>query len=320
MAQPTNTYDSYDAATNFEDLVDEIYMLDDSETPVMNMMERVDAIATLHEWPEDSLPASSDQESSPNAVIEGDDVTADATTAETRLNNRTQLMDRAPRTTSTQEAVGKAGKKSQLAREMMKLTKALKKDIERAMLANNAAVAGNSTTAREMAGIPTYFSSTGNINSASDTTEPTGDGTDAWTFGTARAFQESQLKDGVKQAWDDGGNPDVLIVGSFNRQRASTFNGFNNVTQPAENKRTTATVKIYEHDFGELMMIADRQARTSLAYGFDMDYLGMAVLQDFHTFDLQKSGHSDAKVIAWEGTVEVRNRDAHFLITELTTS
>ncbi len=317
MAQPTNTFDTYDATVNFEDLVDEIYMLDDSDTPVMNMIERVSATATLHEWPEDSLDAAADQESSPNATIEGDDVTADATTAETRLNNRTQLMDKAPRTTSTQEAVGKAGKQSQLNREIMKKTKALKKDIEKAILANNAAVAGNSTTAREMAGIPTYFASTGNINDAGDSTPPTGDGSDAWTFGTSRAFTETILKDAIKQAWDDGGDPDILIVDSSQKQTASTFTASNQVNQEATSKKTTATIKIYEHDFGELMIIADRQARSGLAYVLDSEYLGLAVLQDFHTKDLAENGHSTAKLIAWEGTVEVRNRNAHALITDL---
>jgi hypothetical protein len=318
MAQPTNTYDSYDAATNKEDLVDAIYMLDDSETPVLNKLDRVSAIATLHEWPEDSLAGAADQESSPNAVIEGDDVTADATTAETRLTNRSQLMDKAPRTTSTQEAVGKAGKDSQMAREMMKVSKELKKDIEKALLANNAAVAGNSSTAREMAGFPTFMA--GNINKASDATAPAGDGTDAWTFGTARALNEAQLKDAIKQAWDDGGSPNMIIANSFNRQQMSKFSGGNTVTQDAEGRRLTATVRIYESDFGELVIQADRQARTSLVYVLDMEHLGLGVVQDFHTFDLQKSGHSDAKVLAWEGTLEVRNRDAHAIITDLTTS
>lgn len=317
MAQPSNTADTYDATVNFEDLVDEIYMLDDSDTPLMNMLERVSATATLHEWPEDSLGASADQESSPNAVIEGDDVTADAYVAEVRLNNRTQLMDKSPRTTSTQESVGKAGKKSQLNRELMKSTKVLKKDIERAILANNAAVAGNSTTAREMAGIPTFFSSAGNINADGGSTAPTGDGTDAWTFGSTRAFTETILKDAVKQAWDDGGDPDVLIVDSSQKQVASSFTASNQVNQEAVSKKTTATIKIYEHDFGELMIIADRQARAGVAYVLDTEYLGLAILQDFNQKDLANNGHSVAKLLAWEGTLEVRNRNAHALITDL---
>lgn len=319
MAQPTNTFSSYDQVGIREDLVDAIYMLDTAETPVLSMLERVSATSTKHEWQEDSLAAAANQESSPNAVIEGDDVTADSVSATTRLFNYTQLMDKAPRVTSTGRAVDTAGRADEMDYQKYKKSKELKKDIETAIMANNAYVAGNDTTAREMAGIPNYV--VNNIDKASDATAATGDGTDAWTFGTARALTEAQLKSVVRQAWDDGGQPSVIIANSFNRQQISTkFDGGSTHVVKSEDKKSVATIKIYESDFGELTIMADRHAKTNVCYVLDPDYLALAVLQDFTFEPLSKTGHSDIELLSWEGTLEVRNRLAQGLITDLTTS
>lgn len=49
MAQPTETFDSYDAVGVREDLQDKIYMVSPEKTPVMSAGRRFKASAKFHE-------------------------------------------------------------------------------------------------------------------------------------------------------------------------------------------------------------------------------------------------------------------------------
>ena len=71
MAQPTNTFDTYDGANSIrEDLADVIYNISPSETPFMSNAAKGTATNTLYEWQTDSLA-----DAAANAQIEGDDYT-----------------------------------------------------------------------------------------------------------------------------------------------------------------------------------------------------------------------------------------------------
>ena len=50
MTQPTNTFDSYDAIGNREDLQDKIYLVSPEATPVLSAGRRFKANAKFHEW------------------------------------------------------------------------------------------------------------------------------------------------------------------------------------------------------------------------------------------------------------------------------
>ena len=80
MAQPTNTFDTYDSIGEREDLSDVIYNIAPTDTPFLSSAAKTKATAVLHEWQTDTLTAAS----SSNAVIEGDEATLDAITATTR--------------------------------------------------------------------------------------------------------------------------------------------------------------------------------------------------------------------------------------------
>ena len=50
MALPSNTFASYEAIGNREDLSDMIYRIDPTDTPFLNGIEREKAAAVFHEW------------------------------------------------------------------------------------------------------------------------------------------------------------------------------------------------------------------------------------------------------------------------------
>ena len=144
MAQPADTFSSYDAVGNREDLSDTIWMISPTETPFMSGIDKVPADATFHEWQTDALAAADTS----NAVIEGDDATTDAATATTRFGNYTQISDKVPRVTGTQRTVDSAGLGDEFAYQIFKKGQELKRDVESILLDNNARVAGNDTAAR----------------------------------------------------------------------------------------------------------------------------------------------------------------------------
>lgn len=314
MTQPADTFSSYDAIGNREDLANIIYDISPTDTPFMNGIAKNTATATLHEWQTDSLATAS----ATNAVIEGDDATTDASTATTRLGNYTQISDKVPRVTGTQRAVDSAGRADEFAYQIMKRGKELKRDVESSLLANNARVAGNDSTARECAGIESWLAT--NTSFGTGGADPTGDGTDARTDGTQRAFTEAQLKEVLRECWDSGGNPDMIMVGAFNKQQLSSFSG--NATRMIESgeKKLVNAIDVYVGDYGDLAVVPNRFMRARSALVLEMDMWAMSVLRDFQEFDLAKTGDTDRKQLLIEYTLESRNEAASGIIADLTTS
>lgn len=315
MAQPTNTHSSYDAIGNREDLSDIIYDASPTETPFLSAIGKGKATATKHEWLTRSLAAAS----STNFVIEGDDATTDAANANVRVFNYTAISDKVARVSGTQEAVTKAGMRSNMAREMEDKMKELKRDVEKILLENNAYVAGNDTLARECAGAQAYIKT--NSNKASDAVAATGDGSDAHTDGTARTLQESFVETVLASAWSNGGNPTMGILNSFQKRKFATFSGSSTKTANGDTRKVVNSVDIYIDPLGnEVRLVPCRQAPTDVVYFFDPDYVKFATLRNFSTVDLAKTGDSERKQILVEYTLEMSNEKAHAAIYDLSAS
>ena len=318
MAQITNTYSQYDAVGEREDLSDIIYSISPTDTPFMSNVGKNKATAVYHEWQTDALAAAA----SDNHQVEGDEVAFNAMTATTRVGNRTQISRKAVIVSGTLESVSKAGRNNEMAYQISKASKELKRDMETTLLLNQAPVTGNDTTARKLAGIETWIATNTNKASAGSPTpaDPTGDGTDVRVVGTQRAFTEAQLKDVVKKCWDSGGDPSMIMLGSFNKQKLSGFTGGSTRFDPAENKRLVASVDIYESDFGALTAVPNRFQQARSAYVLQPDMFAVSFLRDFQLADLAQSGDAQKKFLLAEYTLESRNQAASGGIFDLTTS
>jgi len=314
MTQPADTFSSYDAIGNREDLSDQIWNIAPTATPFMSRIARTTATATNHEWQTDTLTAAS----ATNAVIEGDDATTDASTPTVRLGNNTQISDKVPRVTGTQRSNDSAGRGDEMDYQVALRGKELKRDVESSLLANNAKVAGNDTTARELAGVESWI--TTNTDFGAGGADPTGDGTDARTDGTQRAFLESQLKTVLAAAADAGGDPDFISVGSFNKQAISAFTGNATREISATEQALNAAVHVYVSDFGNLEVVYNRFQRDRSALVLDTNLWAMAVLRDFQSVDLAKTGDTDRKQMLVEYTLEARQEAGNGIIADLSTS
>lgn len=314
MAPPSGTFTAYNATGNLDDLTDVIYNIDPVDTPFLSGIPVTNAIGVLHEWQTDSLASASGS----NFVEEGLDASTDSATATTRLNNRTCISDKVPRVSGTQQAVMKAGRGDELAYQISKRAKELKRDMETILLQNNIKVTGASGTAPETAGVPTWLTS--NLDSASDATDSTGSGANARTDGTARAFTEAQLKSVLRSIWNNGGDPNMIMLGGFNKQKMSTFTGNATREVSAADRQLYAAIDIYDSDFGELQVVPNRFMDANYVFIFQMDLWATAYLRPFQIHDLAKTGDSERRQLLVEYALEARNEAGSGAVYDVTSS
>ena len=124
----------------------------------------------------------------------------------------------------------------------------------------------------------------------------------------------------MKKCWDSGGDPSMIMLGSFNKQKLSGFTGGSTRFDPAENKRLVASVDIYESDFGALTAVPNRFQQARSAYVLQPDMWAVSFLRDFQLADLAQSGDAQKKFLLAEYTLESRNQAASGGIFDLTTS
>ena len=313
MAQPSNAFDTYDAVGIREDLQDVIYSISPTDTPFMSSAGREAVRNTLHEWQTDSLAAASTS----NAVIEGDEATLDASTATSRLSNTTQIMDKTVVITGTQEAVDKAGRASELAYQIAKKSKELKRDMEATLLANQAEVVGDNATARKFGSINSWIASNDVFGAGGASG---GAGNTARTDGTQAALTEANLKTVIKNVWNAGGNPSVIMVGPFNKQKISGFTGGSTRFDASEDKTLYTSIDVYSSDFGDLEVVPNRFSRDRDAHVLDMDYWSIGFLRDFTMHEISKTGDSEKRQMLVEFTLISRNEAASGGVYDLTTS
>ncbi len=313
MAQPTNLYDTYDTTGIREDLVNVIYNVSPEDTPILSAIPRAAAKSTKHEWQLDALatPAT-------NAVIEGDEATVDAMTATTRAFNYCQISDKVIAVSGTQSAVDAAGRADEMAYQIAKKSKELKKDMEFDLIEPNVQAAGSATAARELGSIPTWIKTNGDAGTSGSLS--TGSGTDLPGSGTDRDLTEAILKTVIKEVYTSGGDMDMLVCPPSVKQVISGFNANTTRFGPAGDKTEYAAIDVYSSDFGDLKIVPNRVMATTDAkdvFIIQRDMLATAYLRDFMVQDLSKTGDSDKKQLLVEYTLEVRNEAAHGIILDI---
>src|SRR6185369_12224695 len=126
MTVSTAAFGTYAAIGNREDLTNILSQISPTRTPFMMLASKGTASGKLHEWQTDALAAAV----TTNAQIEGDIVVPSASTASVRLGNYAQISRKDASVTGTQEKVLKAGRTSEMARQMAKRMAELKRDME----------------------------------------------------------------------------------------------------------------------------------------------------------------------------------------------
>lgn len=311
------TYQTYTAIGMREDLSDVIYNISPTDTPFMSSIGKTKATATYHEWQTDSLAAPA-----LGGAVEGADASSITASPTTRIGNRTQIFTKSVAVAGTLEAVDKAGRKSEKAYQLAKVSAELKRNIELTLLSNQVSAAGNSSTARTMGGLQAWLST--NYDGGTSGVAGSG-GTTARTDGTDRTFTETILKTVVAEVYTAGGTPKVLMVNPAHKQVASAFAGIaaQRYMAPANEPTTIiGAADVYMSDFGVISIVPNRFLNSTnsgdeTAFLVDPDMAAVAYLRPFQTIELAKTGDSEKTQLLAELTLEVKNEAAHGIIADL---
>jgi hypothetical protein len=304
------------AIGNREDLTDVIYNIAPTETPFMSNIGRTKCTSTFHEWQTDSL-------ASPglNQQLEGDDYdsgTLDTVDVTTRVTNYTTISAKTLIISGSHESTLKAGRKSEIAYQVAKKGKELKRDIEFTLSQKQHAVASTGGTTRKTRALESW------IDTNVSETGSTHGSTFAITDGTQRNLTEAMVKSAVQQAWTSGGDPEMVLCGPVNKQNISSqFSGI--ATMYREQSGTgpgtiIGAADVYVSDFGELKVVPSRFSRDRTISIIQKDMWAIAYLRPFRVYDLAKTGDAEKRLLLSEYTLESRNEAASAKVADLLTA
>jgi len=324
MALLTNATSTYSAIGQREDLTDVIYDISPTESPFMSNAARVNVSAKVHEWQTDALAAAA-----ANAQLEGNVISAAAFSATVRLKAPTQIAYKAFAVTGTTEAVDKAGRASEVSYQTAKLGRELKRDMEKDLTSEKGTDFGGVGSARTFPGVESWIATNGTELGTAGTTPgfvtATGVVTALTDSSAVTALVESRLKAAIKEAWTEGGDPGVIMVGPTNKQTISGFSGIGTLYQDVTRRGTESQAAIiggadlYISDFGRHVVVPNRFTRDRTCLVLDMSMWAVGFLRPMHTFEIGKRGDAEEMVVLTEYTLESRNEKASAKVANLST-
>ncbi len=213
-----------------------------------------------------------------------------------------------------------------------KLGKRMKRDMEVMLTQNIVKAVGSTSGARATAGIPAWINTAHVAGGASGSPTAGSLGTTAMVNNTnTAACTEANIKATIKESYDAGGQPDMMLVPSAVKQTISGLSSGAGPGVPARNPvsgkggaTAIAAVDIYVSDFGTFKIVPDRNLSAdgpgSVAanvFFLDMDYWGVAWLRPFQTVTLAKTGDSDKQMLLGEYGLVSKNEKASGILASV---
>ena len=310
MPQIANTFATFSAVGNREQLADAIYNIAPEETPFVSAIGKGKASGTFHEWQTDSLAAAVN-----NKVEQGNQAAVAAVTPTKRVGNRTQISEKTFGVTGTQEVVDKAGRKSEVAYQKAKKMVELKRDIEFAAINNGTAIAPTAGVAPQSRGLSGWLMTNNSLGATG--VAPNADTNVAPADGTLRSFTEAMLKDVAQKCWEQGGDPTMLFVPGALRATVSAFTGAATKFDKTEDKTIYATVEVYVGDFGRYSIVNSRHQRARDVFLVDPGQFELLTLRAMKATPLAKTGDAENYMINTEWTLKSKQDAASGAIRDL---
>ena len=316
---------TYDMVGIKEDISDVISNITPTDTPFLSMTKKGKCSNTLFQWYEDTLRAAA-----ANAKSEGFTASNNAPTTPTTRTNYTQIMSETTEVTGTTEAVATYGRANELAYQVAKIGKSLKRDLEYALVGTQqAAVAGNDTndngtgTARQFAGYQAQVvtGTTGNrydqedndFNTPSLAATPAGDA--ALTETAILALNQRLYEQGSEATTILLKPSDSLVFANFAYKTSiaptvgTDGTGIASVRGREMGSGTTIVnvVDFYKSPFGTQRVVIDRHIFASDVLIFDPSYLEVVWLRPWFRETLAKTGDRTQVMVVGEMSFKNRN-------------
>jgi hypothetical protein len=314
MAAVENSFTTYDAQANREDLSDIIYNIDPFDTPMMTAAGRRNVSNVIFDWQTENLPAAA-----LTADVEGFELDRAESTPTVRETAIAQINHRDATITGTQEASDPAGKRSEMAHQMALVGKALKRDCESIMFGTaQVQENGNATTARTTRALINWLHTNSTFGALG--ADPVPSTNTPVTDGTQAAFTEDMLNDTIQLCYENGAEPSLLYVGPYNKRVVSSFVGRASARQMISAKKVVNSVTLYASDFGDFKVLPTRWIRPRDAFLIDPRYFRVAYFRNFTRSKIAKIGDADTNMLVVEYGLQVDNEAAHGVIRDLTTA
>ncbi len=335
----TDNFDRYnlvnaDSLDNVrEDVTDIIYDISPTQTPFMSGIGRGVASNTYTEWPLDNLAAVDPT----NARVDGADAGADQSAPTKRHGNHCQISDKRARISGRAEAVDKIGRRSEMAFQIAKRAKELKRDMEAIMTGNQGSSTGDSATASLLGGLCAWYETNTNRDprvtagaSGGWTASQVAAATDASNL---RAMSETDLRSVIESCYLNGGEPDTIMVSPSMKTVISEYL-FSSSARIATLYRDEAggqgqatavgAVDVFVSDFGAMKIIPNRfQGHTGTAprhrdvHVLDMALFETRYLRGFQTIPLARMGDAENRQILADYTLCSKQQEGSGIVADV---
>lgn len=295
-----------------EDLRDMIYALAPMDTYCMTNFGRGSAKSVTHEWLTDALDSPAT-----NRFAEGEPFSAQANVNPLRLKNTCMITRRDFAVTGTAQKIANAGMSTLLAYQTAKKAKENKRDIEFHILNNNPHSAGTSTSPRCTGAIPNWIYSGQHYKNSAQTTQTTTAPVSGFATATIpaiaaspTAYAETDLRDMLKLAWNNGGEVDVVIGDAIAFNRASTFTGVAQRFRDVASKTPAQMIgysDVYVSPYGTVKLVLSRYCAANTWYALQTDMWELAYLRDFQLLDSGRDGDQERRTLLAEWTLVCKN-------------
>ena len=330
----TTNFDRYDLATSGdnvrEDLTEVIYNISPTEVPLQANVGRGSSAQTLHEWQIDELAAVDTS----NAAIDGADFGTDSSDQAQRIGVYMQISIKYLAVSRRANIVNKAGRKSELAYQIAKKGKELRRDVEGIATLNQATLAGSSSVASLTGGLGAWIATnsdrgaTGTDPALSNTTY--GQPTTAAGDGTPRALSEADILGILRDAYIQGGNPNMIMVGPTVKQRISNYmfdqaNPQARVATQYQDQGPTnrggvsvvGAVDVYVSDFTVLDIVPNRFQRERDVWILDTEFWEISYLDGYKTETIAKIGDAERRHILVDWGLASLNEAASGVVADI---
>ena len=298
-----------------EDLSDVITRIDPDETPIYSSLRKETVNNTTFDWLVQELAAAVAN----NFVAEGADASYATPTQAVRFSNVTQISQKDAAVSGTLDSVDTAGRDRETAYQKVLKGLELRRDIEKGLCSDNAKATGATRETAQLSSWITNVSVGGSGGAA-----PTGDGSDVPAGGSDRALSLALIDAAHQAAYEDGGNPNMLVVSPAKK---ATFSDLSSGSVATNQIQYTApreaaivgSVSLYLSDYGELSVVIDRQMGNDRLYLLDSDYASIVTLpgRNFLVEDLAKTGDAAKFQVITEYGLKVSAPKAHGAVYDL---
>lgn len=292
------TLKTFETVGMAEDVSSAIANISPTSTPFQTLIKSEKVSARNFEWLEDDIRAAG-----VNALVEGADASTTAVGQPTLRNNNTQIIGEAFKVAATVDAVKTHGRAKETAYALAKTLKALKLDVEKAMVGVDQVKVSDEDgdTARKMASVSQQIT----------TTVDAGDQ-------AADDLTEDVLLDLHEDCYSNGSEPSVLMIKPADALKVADFATASNRERDFGSSKTlTNAIEVLVTPFGTVRVLINRNQLATHAFLIDPSMFKQCVLRPFTRTLLAKNGDADTHFVVGEVSVKHSNFSDSGMITGL---